>query len=220
MDYEGKYFPDEDDIELSKGKKLRKKIVKYSFYGIVAVVYIVSMIVLFSNCEPDMYKEVTFSKEAIMIYDKAPDKFEVYRIFPKEFMNYDGSVQLDTVAYTPTANEMEFGVKFNKKLINGEKKPSFTLVDTNGNTYTAIVTKEDRSGRYIYYRISFTNVKLNLEDNVYINPNNTPKAEGEGEAFDTLKYSFRIEYTDGKAPEELNVFNSNTAIEPMEFKPN
>ena len=131
MDYEGKYFPDEDEEELSRGKKIRKKVYKYIFYGVVAIVYVITMMVLFSNCEPDLYKDVTFSSDAQKLYQDAPGEFEVYRVFPKIFMNYDGSVQIDTVAYTPTANEMEFGVKFNKKLIIGDKKPTFTIVDTN-----------------------------------------------------------------------------------------
>lgn len=218
MDYEGKYFPNEDEEEISKGKKLRKKIIRYFFYGIVALVYVVTFSILFTNCEPDLYKTVMFSEEANKLYEKAPEDFVVYRLFPQVFMNYDGSVQIDTVVYTPTAKELELGVKYNKKLDNNSGKPKFSIVDTNGNIYDIVSTVSEIKGRYVYSRIAFGNIKLNLEDNVYINPDNKSKTDGEGEAFDTLKFSFKIEYADGGEPELLDLFNSKTAVEITQFK--
>ena len=220
MDYEGKYFPDDDEEDISKGKKIRKKITKYSFYGIILLVYVVTFSILFSNCEPDLFKTVMFSDEANSIYTNAPEEFVVYRVFPQVFMNYDGSVQIDTVVYSPTAKEIELGVKCNKKLSANGQKPTFTIVDTNGNVYKIVNIVSETKGRYEYSRISFGGIKLNLEDNVYINPDNASKAEGEGEAYDTLKFSFKIEYADGKETELLDLFNSKTAIELTEFKDN
>ncbi len=218
MDYEGKYFPDEDENE-NKGKK--KKILKYSFYIIVAVVYAVAFSVLFTNCEPAMYKSFLFTADTVLAYENAPDDFVLYEIHPRIFMNYDGSVQFDGVAYTPTTNELELGIKYNnKKLVIDDKAPTFTLVDTNGNRYESCINAKESEGRYSYIRISFLDVRLNLNDNYYINPEIKDKVEGEGAEYDTLKFSLEIVYPDAleKEPEIIDIFNGNTPIEPTEFK--
>lgn len=217
MDYEGKYFPDEDEEELSQSKKRRKKITKYIFYGIVALVYIVSFFILFSNCESDLYEEINFSEKAKKIYEEDPESFVVYEVHPQIFMNYLGSVQIDGVAYTPTANELELGIKFNKKLITDGKEPRFLITDTNGNNYEVCSVITDEKGRYKYMRISYADIKLNLDENVYTNPNFKEAAEGEGEAFDTVKYTLIIEYSDGTESESIDIFNSKTAIELTEY---
>ncbi|MBQ4648363.1 MAG: hypothetical protein IJB76_04295 [Clostridia bacterium] len=217
MDYEGKYFPDEDEEELSESRKKRKKVIKYSFYGLVALVYIVAFSVLFSNCEPNSYKELKFSAEAQTLYRQSPEDFTVYEMYPSIFMNYDGSVQIAGVFYSPTAKELEIGFKYNKKLVTDKGEPKFSLIDTNGNSYEMSVNSTDKSGRYLYARISYKGVELNLNENVYINPDYSDEAEGEGEAYDTFKCSLLIEYSDRDESEELVIFNSKTAIELSKY---
>lgn len=218
MDYEGKYFPDEDEEEISEGKRKRKKVIRYCFYAIIIIVYIVAFTVLLTNCEPDLYETITFSDKAQEIYRDAPEDFIVYQIYPQIFMNYDGSVQIDTVAYTPTANELELGIKYNEKLVINKKAPKFIIIDTNENEYEIVSNISESRGRYVYSRVSFGDILLNLDDNKYINPDNTSAADGEGEAYDTLKFSLKIVYADDKEDEELLIFNSQTAIELIEYK--
>ena len=213
MDYEGKFFPDEEEENLTEKQKRRKKALRYTFFGIVILVYIVAFAVLFTNCDASLYNEYYFSESARAIYNKDPDNFEVYNVFPQTFMNYDGSVQLDGVIYTPTANELEFGIKYNRNLIGEDgAKPTFKLVDTNGNEYGICFIKSEEKGRYVYNRVSFENVRIELNDNVYINPNISADVEGEGSEYDTYKMSLSISYTDGTT-EEITVYNSKTAMQ-------
>lgn len=231
MDYEGKYFPDEDEEDISPAKKRRKKIVKYIFYGIVAFVYIVAFWVILSNCESDIYEKYVFSPKARQLYNESPEDFVVYELFPTTFMNFDGSVQISGVAYASTANELEIGIKYNKKLLATDNGSAlqFSLVDSNGTVYNVCNTKKDEKGRYCYLRLSFENVNLDLESNKYINSEAKVTAEGEGEMFETFNYKLVITYPEGadikidvededKGKDELVIFDGATPIQITKYK--
>ncbi|MBQ3082285.1 MAG: hypothetical protein IJC49_07510 [Clostridia bacterium] len=231
MDYEGNYFPDEEEKELPRSKKIRKRIIRYILYGLVLFVYLVAFWVIFTNCEPSTYEEYVFSPEAREIYEKNPEEFMVYEIFPPVFMNFDGSVQLSGVAYAENAKELEIGIKYNKNLITNENgdKPLFSLVDTDGNVYEVCNTVEDDKGRYHYYRLSFKGANLDLDGNVYINSEASTAAEGEGEMFETFSYKLVITYPEGsdikldeededKHKDEIVIFNSATPIQLTKYK--
>lgn len=218
MDYEGNYFPEEDNS--SKATKTTKKVFRYALYGLVTVVYIIVFAVILNNCEPNMYKEYVFSPAANKLYSANPDGFEVYEVFPTTFMNYDGSVQIAGVAYAATANELELGIKYNKRLDNEETgyKPRFVLTDTNGNVYEICHTESVGKGRYCYMRASFAGVELPLNENVYINSEVSTTVEGEGEMFETFKYTLEI-YTEGnEKPDTILIFNNVTPIQLINFK--
>lgn len=218
MDYEGNYFPD-DDEEVSKSKKITKKVLRYSLLGLVAVVYIVVFAVLLNNCEPDMYESYVFSPEANSLYSEDPDGFAVYEVFPTTFMNYDGSVQISGVAYAHSANELELGIKYNSRL-KSDGLPRFVLTDTNGNVYESVVTASDTQGRYEYLRLSFKGVDLPLDENVYIDPELSAAVEGEGEMYETFSFTLQIYTThdEGETPEAIIIFNNVTPIKQIVFK--
>lgn len=217
MDYEGNYFPD-DEEEISKSKKITKKVLRYSLLGLVAAVYIVVFAVLLNNCEPDMYESFVFSPEANKLYGESPDEFEVYELFPTTFMNYDGSVQISGVGYACTASELEIGIKYNKRL-ESDTFPRFELTDTDGNVYDFVTTATDKQGRYNYVRLSFKDVALPLEENVYINPEVSAAVEGEGEMYETFGYTLKI-YTseDEETPETILIFNNVMPIKQIVFE--
>lgn len=217
MDYEGKYFPDEEE-ETSKPRRVTKKVLRYSLLGLVAAVYIVVFAVLLNNCEPDMYESFVFTPEANRLYSESPADFEVYELFPTTFMTYDGGVQISGVGYAHTAHELEIGIKYNKRL-EAEGLPRFVLTDTDGNVYASVETAKDKQGRYNYVRLCFKNVDLPLEENVYINPEVSATVEGEGEMYETFGYTLQI-YTssDGETPEAITIFNNVIPIKQIVYK--
>lgn len=218
MDYEGNYFPEEDNSP--KKVKIAKKTLRYILYGLVALVYLIAFTVIINNRELSMYKEYVFSPAASALYSADPDGFEVYELFPTTFMNYDGSVQIAGVGYAATANELELGIKYNQKLNNDETgyTPRFVLKDTNGSTYEICNVVNGKKGRYYYLRVCFAGVELPLEENAYINSDVSAAVEGEGEMYETFKYVLEI-YTEGNdEPEEILVFNNVTPIQLTKFK--
>lgn len=218
MDYEGNYFPDEEE-EISKPKKVTKKVLRYSLLALVAAVYIVVFAVILNNCEPDMYESFVFSPEANKLYAESPTDFEVYELFPTTFMSYDGSVQISGVGYASTAYELEIGIKYNKRL-EGDGLPRFVLTDTDGNVYDFVTTAADSQGRYNYVRLCFKNVALPLDENVYIDPELSAAVEGEGEMYETFSYTLQIYTTDDEndTPEAILIFNNVTPIKQIVYK--
>lgn len=231
MDYEGNYFPDEEEEELPRAKKIRKKVIRYCFYSLIIAVYVIAFAVIFANCEHKIYEEYIFSEKANELYKASPKEFAVYEMFPRVFMNYDGSVQISGVAYAETANELELGIKYNKNLLINEKGegPEFSLVDSDGKVYKICNTEKASKGRYNYLRLCFEDVELDLDSNVYINSEASTATDGEGEMFETFNYKLIIKYPENadiktdaedeeKGADELIIFDGVTAIQPVDFK--
>lgn len=199
MDYEGNYFPDEEDERSSKAARRTKKALHCFFYAAVAIVYIVVLAVLLNNCEPDIYKDYAFSPDANKLYEADPEGFEVYKLFPPVFMSYDGAVQIAAPAYSPTASELELGIKYNSSLKSEEDgaPPRFELKDTDGRVYPVCNSKSGKKGRYCYLRLSFSGVRLRLDENPCINPEASAAAEGEGEMYETFSLFLEIHRPNG-----------------------
>lgn len=219
MDYEGNYFPEEKK-ERSKTSKAFRTTMRVILFSAVAVVYVATLAVILTNCEPKTYKEYVFTPAANELYEANPEDFEVYEVFPTTFMNYDGSVQIAGVAYSSTAKELELGIKYNNKLNgeDGDKKPQFVLVDTNGKKYAAVCNLSESKGRYCYMRISFCDVELLLDENVYINPEASAEVEGEGEMFETFKYVLEIHVEGEEKPETVLIYDNVTPIQLTVFE--
>lgn len=218
MDYEGNYFPQEEEKQKSKFAKNAGKALRFVLFGIVAVVYAAVMIVLLSNCEPKMYKEAVFSPTANRLYEADPEGFDVYELFPTTFMNYDGSVQIAGAMYSSTAKELELGLKYNSKLkTEDEAFPQFVLVDTDGKEYSSVCNAYEKKGRYCYARISFCDVTFKLDENKYINPEASAATEGEGEMFETFNYTLKIYVEGQKEPETILIFDNATPIQLIEY---
>lgn len=61
MDYEGKYFPDEDDGRQSKSGKIVKKIFKYLIYGISFLVYAILIYRIIATSDLDLVEQMIFT---------------------------------------------------------------------------------------------------------------------------------------------------------------
>lgn len=185
MDYEGKFFPDEPNENQSKTSRNVKRVFKFIFYGAVAAVYIACFAALLSGCESKIWKTVSLSEKAESAYKADKDSFELYKINPADFMSYDGSIEIAGVVYSPTVNEFELGIKFNKKLATIAQENSslsngtedeysdfpfeYTINDNAGNTYVLSARESDSKGRYRYERLRFDGIKINLDNNKYVN---------------------------------------------------
>ncbi len=235
MDYEGNYFPDEEYEDISTRKRKAKKIRRIIFYSIIIIVYLILFALMFTNCEPDIYEEYVFSKEAQEIYNSNPNDFKVYEIFPATWMSFDGGIQVKGVAYTPNTNELELGIKYNKKYIDSNGvKPTFELRYVYGaqeKVFDIVNTVENSSGRYNYLRVSFAIDKLPLDDNPYIN-NDISEMDGiisNESVVETYKYILVVKYPEETAPHyneeekdeqsrNIPIYDKYTAIQLTQYK--
>jgi hypothetical protein len=175
MDYKG--YSDRDDDEedpnnpfQTKTSKNVKRAFKIALYSISFFIYGVIFFVIFTSCEPGMFGKMYFSEQARSMPAQNPASFAVYKVQPQDFMNYDGSVELDNIYYARNAKELEVGVKFNLQKITGGKLDNalvFILADSKGNYYTSVNQVSESNRKYGYIRVSFGGVNLDLQSNSY-----------------------------------------------------
>ncbi len=165
MDYQGNYFPDEQDENSSKTYRVIKGIFKWTMYGISFVLYAFLFITMFINRESDIIENNYIHEVVDTSIDT--DTVELYKINPRVFMNETGSLQVFNVDYSDEYGTLEIGVKFNLKKLT-DKDPeglSYELCDDSGKVYRQEYFKHDKAGRYGYNRLCFTDVKLDLDSN-------------------------------------------------------
>ncbi len=167
MDYQGNYFPDEQDENESKIYRNVKKVFKWGMYGISFVIYAILMVILFVNCDSEIL-ETNYMTELPGMTEVDSDDIKLYRINTRVFMNELGSLQLYSVDYAPEYGLIEIGVKFNAKKLTNEDYGDcldYILTDSNGNTYRLVNKVTDSGGRYGFSRICFEGVKIDFKSN-------------------------------------------------------
>jgi hypothetical protein len=175
MDYKGYNDRDEEELDpnnpwQTETTKKVKRIFKIILYSISFIVYTVVFFVIFSSCNPGMFDKMFFSEHARQQAQQNPGSFMVYKLQPRDFMNYDGSIELANMYYAKNAEELEIGVKYNlKKITDGRVEGAlvFVLEDSNGNYYTTVNEVYDSNRKYGYARVTFGSVKLTLPENAY-----------------------------------------------------
>lgn len=195
MDYQGNYFPEEQDENESKVYRNVKRIFKWTMYGISFLVYGILVFILVINSDSDII-ETNYMTDINELENVNTDDIELYRINTRVFMNDLGSLQLYNVDYAPKYGLIEIGVKFNvNKLLNAdhdervdaflnsnesydtgldyfissgedyENSITYLLTDSNGNTYKMVNKVNDSGGKYGFARICFEGVNFDLKSN-------------------------------------------------------
>lgn len=168
MDYEGKYFPDEDDGRQSKSGKIVKKIFKYLIYGISFLVYAILIYRIIATSDLDLVEQMIFTAETRSEAGQAGGDFALYTVFPEEFMNDDGTIQLKNCYYASEQGEFELGVRYSSKAAGGDGSTEllYTLTDSKGNEYPLVNRVRGTKDKYVFERICFGDVAFDLSENV------------------------------------------------------
>lgn len=167
MDYQGNYFPNEQDENESKVYRTVKGIFKWTMYGISFVIYGIILFLMFINRDSKILEKNCFA-DLNEFKNTDPDDIELFDINTRIFMNNDGSLQVHNVDYSNEYGILEIGVKFNaKKITNGiyDDSLKFILKDSNGNNYELVNKVSDSGGRYGFERLTFKGVTLPLDSN-------------------------------------------------------
>lgn len=167
MDYQGNYFPEEQDENESKIFRNVKRVFKWGMYGLSFFVYAVLIYLLFINRDSDIL-ENNYMTELSGMEEVDTDDIELYRINTRVFMNELGSLQLYSVDYAPEYGLIEIGVKFNANKLTNEDKGDcldYILTDSNGNSYKMVNKVIDDGGRYGFSRLCFEGIDFDLKSN-------------------------------------------------------
>lgn len=157
---------------MKKLLKILKKLPKYVFFVIVALVWVVIFATIAMRSNDGIVKTPILSDKARAAYSETPDSFDVYEIHTSEFMNNDGTIQLIKNIYADNAHELEVGLRI--KGYVGETL-YYTLEDENGNTFDVvyrvkrerdIILTDSIKYQYVFERISFGNVYIDVSENI------------------------------------------------------
>lgn len=153
--------------EPSKAYRIVKGCFKGLLYGASALVWILVLYVIFTTRESKLMDQMVFTDRTRSVAGETAEDYRVYQIYPADFMNQDGSIELGNLYYAQETGELEIGVKYNKKLTdnNTEDGIRYVLTDQNGTEYPIVQLKTDAIGRYGYARICFEGLSLPVGEN-------------------------------------------------------
>lgn len=162
--------PDQSESE-SKGFRIAKNIFKGLLFGASALVWVLIFWVIISTREPSFYKSMIFTDRTAEAA-KANDALPVWQIHVATWMNYDNSISVSGVWYSPDTQELELGFRFNTKLLKRKDEDGisfedalvYTLTDKDGNPYTAVSVTDTVIGRYHYYRVCYSGVRIDMPE--------------------------------------------------------
>lgn len=155
------------DERESKTFRLLKNILKWTVYGLSALVWILILFTVFSTRESKIYEQMLFT-EATEEHAKQTEEYRVHQVYIQDFMNDSGDIALSSNScyYAPETGELTVGIRYNKKLTGSDTTDSilYVLKDQDGNEYPAVIMDEDEIGRYGYARVCFTGLSLPLAE--------------------------------------------------------
>ena len=142
--------------EPSKAYRIVRGCFKWLLYGASALVWILIFYTLFSTRESKLLERMYFTDATHSVASET-ENYRIRQLYPANFMNQDGSIELRSLYYAPETGELEIGVKYNKKLTDGDTKDGilYVLTDQNGTEYAIVRLETDEIGRYGYARVCF-----------------------------------------------------------------
>ena len=240
MDYKDDSLIEEEiDLEAHRmtPAKKAKLFFKAVFYFIIILIYGLLMLRFFVSCDVKLLNRIIFSDKARAIYNASPDDFRVYNVYTPVTFNFDRTLLLKTVAYTPDGEELEIGIRFKKTIASGSTAPSleYKLVDSNGNEYEVVSRVSDERYDYGFERISFGGVKLDLDRNItkrvaegesvdynkhnsYDESDYEAVVEQQNEDPDNVKYKLYVYYKDTRLRTFL-IYDDDVPISKADYKP-
>lgn len=152
--------------EPSKAYRIVKGCFKGLLYSASALVWILVFYVIFTTRESKLMDQMIFTDRTRNFADQTAEDYRVYQLYPADFMNQDGSIELGNLYYARETGELEIGIKYNKKLTdnNTEDGIRYVLTDQDGTEYRIIQLKTDAIGRYGYARICFEGLSIPVEE--------------------------------------------------------
>ncbi len=202
---------------MKKFLKVLKKLPKYLFFTLIAVVWILIFAVMAMRSNDGIVKTPLLSDEARLLYTSAPEDFDVYEIHTADFMNSDGTIQLFKSVYAEDAHELEGGLRIKGQI--GETLYC-RIKDDKGNIKNEVFRRtRERNYKlsdsvkfeYVFERISFGDVYIDVSRNI-INRDNSVDISEELSRFesDVEDYSAYIDQSsgeiDGKEPKGVLYF--------------
>jgi|GEM_PF-1325761 len=220
------------DERESRTFRLIKNILKWSVYGLSALVWVLILITVFSTRDSKIYDRMMFTEATEQVAEQTDD-YRVHQIYIADYMTDKENTKMVALSasncyYAAETGELSVGIKYNKSLTGSDETDSirYVLTDQDGNEYPAVVMDEDVIGRFGYARICFTGLSLPLEVQ-----NDRSTQTGDGKFVLTLTLyrvkdgAFLSTYTkkDGEEIVEVNdsafiVFDANTSSRMADYE--
>ncbi len=231
MDYEGRYFPKDDEREAkeksSKAGWIIRKVFKYIFWGICALVWGVIMYRIFTSGDAAIYKKMFFSESAVSLAEQIGDDFTVYDVQVASTMNKNGTIQTRFIYYAEDAEDFEIGLKYRMNAFTGNTDESlpftFMLTDESGNEYELSNTVFDVKNNYGFARLCFSGVDIDISENCYIYDGSdwsagTPQVNNDGYVLNSDQLLWFYVYYKDEQIAKLQVYSDYAILDTIDYK--
>lgn len=219
MDYKGDYFPEEETLDAEwTPQRIVKAVFKGILYFFVMLVYLFFCFRFYVSCEPSMVEETVLSEQARETYRADPKDFPMYGIDTTN-INTNGTLLLRRIVYADKVNELEFGVRYvqDKLIEGGVKEPlRFVLRDSKGNEYTLVNRESFTRFTYVYERVCFSGVDINVLENKYFAPAESEESKVPSFDLTTSEDEFETELKKGTVY-KVQVYYGDSLIQEFEF---
>lgn len=219
MDYRGDFFPEEQNEYSTKAGRIIKRIFKTLIYGLsISLLVFLTFYAFIYNRDSELVTRMIFNESVEEMYTARDSDAEMYRIFPATFMSDQGEIQLYNLYYAKDASMSEICVKYNKNKFTGADGSvgnafSYTLTDSDGNSYELISCASDIQGRYCYERICFDGTEFDLESN---DLNVDHRAEGFVDKREDKKFTLSVYNTDGELVFSSVIYSNSTSYSTVD----
>jgi len=142
--------------EYKKKGTLPGKIVKYSMYFLILLIYVVVMVRIFISCDPKGINNF-IQTEAYIRYDgeNPPNPLLFY---PDRWTNEKGTVQIEGIFYIAEVSELQLTLKFNTKKMSAPFSYELRIFPSGDIFSEAKILRIDSNSVYTYRRLLFENV--------------------------------------------------------------
>ena len=183
---------DSDNYPTSEKKKpnILGKIAKWSVYLLIAFIYGVFMIKIFTSCDPSESKILLFDDDAITVYHSiGEENFVLYDIKSRDNFGDGDTFFIDNVVYLESSEQLQFTMRYKKNRLDSYREVYYSQVDEykrySGNLlevfdltlqvsnmssdlepsfHQEYYTYQFETDNYYYHRVNFNNIKIDYRE--------------------------------------------------------
>lgn len=172
---------EERAFSMSKAGNIVKITFKSLMLGISLFIYAFFIFRLCTMDDPKEMTKIIWNDVSRAAYAADPAGFEALDQEPNTYINNEGTFWISNVVYLPSADQLQLTIKYNdstlkylkqalgdETLVLPDEPFSYSLLDEDGNRYTAYSSVSHHKQNYNYRRLVFEGIDMTDITDLYV----------------------------------------------------